>query len=274
MNAKTKRTLLWFGRMAATIFLSYSIAVPLRTYLHRKETAQTQPTHEQSQPAEQPAEPAPATSAKVPDKPAPSRVNAPNSGESGPPLYSTGYARRGNRVVFQMSDGTVRTEEDNSPGHLDRITYHARNYFDYDGARYWFRPRMYGQGGALGTQPVSSPESNANHLQLQPAISHDLPRKDIAPQEVERPQPADEASGGQGSPVTREVGRPSNIGELTLLPTTRTIVLTRPPQRANRVDAQQPTRAGAQPKDGKTLRGTSNPAQPVKELPRSNQIKP
>lgn len=57
-----------------------------------------------------------------------------------PPLYATGAIRYKKRVLVQMSDGTVRTDLDNSDTRLV-LTAVTSTYADIEGRRYWFRPR-------------------------------------------------------------------------------------------------------------------------------------
>jgi len=58
-----------------------------------------------------------------------------------PTLYATGVLRTTDRVILVMSDGSVRTELDNTPGQTPRLTRATRHYADFDGVRYWIRPR-------------------------------------------------------------------------------------------------------------------------------------
>jgi len=84
-------------------------------------------------PAGRPAE----TKREVPPTPGGGGEGA--GGGSGQELYMTGYARLGMRLNCVMSDGTTRTEQDNKPG-FPQITRLERNYADYGGKRYWFKP--------------------------------------------------------------------------------------------------------------------------------------
>jgi len=56
-------------------------------------------------------------------------------------LYLTGILRHGRRVVLVMSDGSVRTDEDNVPRGTVRLTYVTRTFMDWDGERYWVKPK-------------------------------------------------------------------------------------------------------------------------------------
>lgn len=58
-------------------------------------------------------------------------------------LYATGYARLGNRVVVQMSDGSTRTDDDNGrPARPARLSFVGRSSADFDGTTYFYRPRL------------------------------------------------------------------------------------------------------------------------------------
>lgn len=84
-------------------------------------------------------------------------------------LYATGVARRGRRVIVQMSDGSTRTDEDNTPKETPRLTRVTKSYADWDGKRYWFKPapnteRSPRSGEILGAPSVKIP-SKSEELQ-------------------------------------------------------------------------------------------------------------
>jgi len=70
-----------------------------------------------------------------------------------PSIYATGILRRGDRAILVMSDGSVRTELDNTPGQHPRLTRATRTYADFDGRRYWIRPRA-----SEGLQMAQNPD--------------------------------------------------------------------------------------------------------------------
>lgn len=93
--------------------------------------------------AAKPAGPIVASVGEVPELPMKKSVE---SGDGLPPaVYVTGILRRGDRVIVVMSDGTVRTDEDNVPGRQARLTYLTRTFVEWDGQRYWLTPKFSGQ---------------------------------------------------------------------------------------------------------------------------------
>lgn len=65
------------------------------------------------------------------------------------PLEVTGILMRGERVIVVLSDGSVRTEQDNRPGKPNRLDYVTRTYAEWDGKRYWLKPRISTGGNIL-----------------------------------------------------------------------------------------------------------------------------
>ncbi|MBL9214400.1 MAG: hypothetical protein JNG83_02880 [Opitutaceae bacterium] len=57
-------------------------------------------------------------------------------------VYATGRVMTRGRVLITMSDGTVRTDLDNTPGEPPRLTRATGTFADFDGIRHWYRPRI------------------------------------------------------------------------------------------------------------------------------------
>lgn len=65
-----------------------------------------------------------------------------------PPIYVTGVLRKGPRIIVVMSDGTTRTEQDNTPktamdpfaGKV-KLSYVTKNFVVYDNKRMYVTPR-------------------------------------------------------------------------------------------------------------------------------------
>lgn len=104
--------------------------------------------------------PAPVSpAAKRPESPLPtSRPESKPSRSSSPghELSVTGILRRGERVIVVMSDGSVRTDEDNVPGKPNRLTRVTRTFMDWDGERYWVKPKT----STGGTNTENTPEKS------------------------------------------------------------------------------------------------------------------
>jgi len=77
-------------------------------------------------------------------------------------LFVTGILRHGRRLIAVMSDGSVRTDEDNTKITPHRLTYATRTFIDWDGKRYWVRPQISTGGKKIENNPEKSltkPES-------------------------------------------------------------------------------------------------------------------
>ncbi|WP_438479840.1 hypothetical protein [Oleiharenicola lentus] len=71
-------------------------------------------------------------------------------------IFVTGILLKADRVILVMSDGSTRTEQDNTDLRNPRLTKVRRNFADFDGKRYWLRPsRLTAINSAFSPQQVA-----------------------------------------------------------------------------------------------------------------------
>lgn len=83
-----------------------------------------------------------------------------------PPIYVTGVLRKGPRIIVVMSDGTTRTEQDNTPktamdpyaGKV-KLSYVTKNYVVYDNKRMYLTPRVEQAQKLAPVAPLKPPET-------------------------------------------------------------------------------------------------------------------
>jgi len=121
-------------KMVVTLLLCFVLAALTRIALHKAAPGVYGLIWGQPPAPTQAPQLSPSASSVTEPKPSPESTQ--------PHLDVTGILLKGRHAVVVMSDGTVRTEQDNTEPDKPRLSYLTRTFVEWDGKRYWVKPKV------------------------------------------------------------------------------------------------------------------------------------